>query len=47
MDFFSIFMVLFFAFMVSISLRVLRTDKREAKRIRAANNNLFIARRLK
>ena len=47
MDFFSIFMFLFFAFMVSVSLRVLRTDKREAKRIREANNNLFIAKRLK
>ena len=47
MTYFTVFMVLFFALMVSVSLRVLNTDKRESKKIRESNNNLFIAKRVK
>ena len=47
MSYFTVFMILFFAFMISVSVRVIIADARETKRIRSANNNLYIASRMK
>lgn len=47
MNLFTVFMILFFAFMVSISIRFLITDARETKKVREANNNIYIASRKK
>ena len=45
MNFFAVFLTLFFAFMVSISVRFLIADARETKKIREAGNNIYIASR--